>query len=93
MEIAGTPYYIAPEVLTGTYGKECDMWSLGVCLYQLLTGKMPFDGDSQAEVFGKIKQGDFYMPKRLSPECQELLLGLICVDVSKRLTAAQALDH
>jgi len=55
MEVAGTPYYIAPEVLTGNYGKECDMWSLGVCLYQLLTGKMPFDGDSQKEVFGKIK--------------------------------------
>ena len=46
MDIAGTPYYIAPEVLTGKYGRECDIWSLGVCIYQLLTGKMPFDGDS-----------------------------------------------
>ena len=62
MDIAGTPYYIAPEVLTGIYGKECDVWSLGVVLFQMMTGTMPFDGDSQQEVFDKISSGKYRFP-------------------------------
>lgn len=61
-EIAGTPYYIAPEVLSYNYGKECDIWSLGVCIYQLLTGKMPFNAKDQDSLFNKIKAGKFDMP-------------------------------
>ena len=73
MDICGSPYYIAPEVLTGNYGHECDIWSLGVTLYQLLTGEMPFDGSGQQEVFKKIKRGAFKMPSRLSKNCQYLI--------------------
>lgn len=53
-DIAGTPYYLAPEVLTGYYDYECDIWSLGVVLFQLLSGKMPFDGRSQQQLFDNI---------------------------------------
>lgn len=87
MDIAGTPYYIAPEVLTAEYGKECDIWSLGVCVYQLLTGQMPFDGDSQNEVFDKIRSGIFEMPKHISEDCKDILKKMICVDPNKRITA------
>jgi calcium-dependent protein kinase len=55
--LAGTPYFISPEVLKGIYGKECDMWSLGVLLHILLSGDFPFCGDSRAEVFDKISIG------------------------------------
>ena len=40
--MAGTPYYMAPEVLEGCYGKECDLWSLGVLMYTLVSGYLPF---------------------------------------------------
>jgi len=93
MDICGSPYYIAPEVLSGNYGQECDLWSLGVTLYQLLSGEMPFDGSGQQEVFKKIKKGHFKMPARLSPECQDLIQKMITVDHKERINAQDAIGH
>ena len=57
--LAGTPYFISPEVLKGYYGKECDMWSLGVLLFLLLSGDFPFNGAKRIDVFDKITTGTF----------------------------------
>ena len=50
----GTPFYISPEVITGNYGIECDMWSLGCILYCLLCGYPPFFGDDNVETLALV---------------------------------------
>lgn len=80
MDIAGTPYYIAPEVLDGVYGIQCDIWSLGVSLFQILTGQLPFKGNTQQEVFRKIKSGKFDIPSSLSKDCADLIMNMIKVN-------------
>ena len=67
-ELAGTPYYIAPEVIDENYGKECDIWSLGIVLYFMMSGKLPFLGNNQRELFRKIKEKKLVIPKELSPD-------------------------
>ncbi len=95
--LAGTPYFIAPEVLQGTYGRECDIWSLGVLLFMLLSGDYPFDGDSKAEVFEKIKSGKFEFNrsswKKISKEAKKLISLMICKDWHSRINAGEALNH
>ena len=54
-EVAGTPQYMAPEVLAGYYHAESDLWSLGVLLHQLVSGFCPFDGDDDDTIFNKIR--------------------------------------
>ncbi len=57
-ELAGSIYYVAPEVLyEKEYNEMCDMWSCGVLLHMLLTGNLPFEGFTQADIATQIKFG------------------------------------
>ncbi len=56
----GTPYYMAPEIFTSkSYDEKCDVWSLGVILYVLLTGRPPFFGANDAEVINRVKAAKY----------------------------------
>ncbi len=95
----GSTLYIAPEVLlaktTGKgYGRECDLWAVGVIAYILLCCRPPFSGDTSYSVGQAIQKGAFTYPDYalVSKEAKELIAGLLDVDPSRRLTAKQALQ-
>lgn len=75
--VVGTPFYVAPEVLTGDYDAECDNWSLGVIMYVLLSGYLPFYGKNEREVFTKIKAGELSFEQKefeaISEEAKDLI--------------------
>jgi calcium-dependent protein kinase len=93
---AGTPCYISPEVLTGNYNIDCDMWSVGCMLYILLCGYPPFEGDDDYELCQSILKGrveyDGEEWDEISKEAKNLINSLICKP-EKRLTADEALQH
>ena len=53
----GTAYYIAPEILEKDYNEKCDVWSVGVIMYILLTGRPPFDGRSDEQIINNVRKG------------------------------------
>lgn len=66
VDMVGTPYYIAPEIIEQMpYDSKCDIWSLGVLVYQILCGEMPFNGRSRAELFKKITSGRYSFKSKM----------------------------
>lgn len=84
--MVGTPYYLSPEIVSNKpYGRKSDIWALGVCLYEMLTLKVPFTADSLPELAERIQSGEYSpIPKHYSEECRALLRNLLNVDPSKR---------
>ena len=91
----GSPCYASPECISGLPydGVTTDVWSAGVILYAMLTGQLPWTKRNQAQLFKQIRRGEYTVPHHLSPTCQDFIRGLMCVDVKKRLTIPQALEH
>ncbi|KAJ1692446.1 hypothetical protein LUZ63_009144 [Rhynchospora breviuscula] len=96
--IVGTPYYVAPEVIAGRrYSEKVDVWSAGVVIYMMLSGRAPFDGESAADIFEAVLRGNLRFPTRIfgsvSSMAKDLLRRMISRDVTRRFSAEQALEH
>jgi len=94
----GTPYYVAPEILQGDgYDHKIDTWAAGVLLYVLLSGRLPFSGDSDVELFRAILETELIWKKpqfdTVSVEAKDIIQKLIIKDPKKRYDASQALEH
>ena len=96
-ERLGTAYYIAPEVLKKNYDEKCDLWSIGVIMFILLTGEPPFNGSTDEEILQNVKNGyvDFSTSifQEISNEAKDLLSKLLEKVPSKRISAIEALEH
>ncbi|XVF64854.1 hypothetical protein PTKIN_Ptkin09bG0199900 [Pterospermum kingtungense] len=95
--LAGSPAYVAPEVILGNYSEKVDIWSAGVLLHVLLIGVLPFQGDSLKAVFEAIKNVklDFHSGiwESVSKPARDLLARMLTRDVSSRITADEVLRH
>merc|ERR1719352_1121194 len=94
---AGTPYYVAPQVLAGKYDQLSDLWSCGVIMYVMLCGYPPFFGETDAEVLSKVKLGNFSFNqadwKNISEDAKNLIRMLLKMNPRDRYTAEQSLNH
>ncbi|XP_035749836.1 serine/threonine-protein kinase SIK2 isoform X2 [Egretta garzetta] len=91
----GSPPYAAPEVFEGQQyeGPQLDIWSMGVVLYVLVCGALPFDGPTLPILRQRVLEGRFRIPYFMSEECEHLIRRMLVLDPSKRLTIAQIKEH
>ncbi|KNZ48839.1 CAMK/CAMKL/GIN4 protein kinase [Puccinia sorghi] len=91
----GSPHYASPEIVAGInyHGSSSDIWSCGVILFALLTGRLPFDDENLSDLLTKVRIGVFQMPPDISGPVQDLIRGMLTVDPTKRLTMDEIQSH
>uniref|UniRef100_A0A8B9L9I7 non-specific serine/threonine protein kinase n=1 Tax=Astyanax mexicanus TaxID=7994 RepID=A0A8B9L9I7_ASTMX len=91
----GSPPYAAPEVFEGQQyeGPQLDIWSMGVVLYVLVCGALPFDGPSLPVLRQRVLEGRFRIPYFMTEDCEHLIRRMLVLDPAKRLSLSQIREH
>ncbi|KAG8225023.1 hypothetical protein J437_LFUL006034 [Ladona fulva] len=91
----GSPAYAAPELVSGKayLGSEADIWSMGVLLYALLCGFLPFDDENIGHLYRKILGGHYQQPKWLSDDSKKLIRSMLQVDPKRRISIKELCCH
>ncbi|OMJ69611.1 hypothetical protein SteCoe_32631 [Stentor coeruleus] len=93
----GTCYYVSPEILTGPYTEKCDIWSLGVILFMMLSGYPPFDGDTDKDILDSVKNSPLAFSEQvwetISNEAKDLVSHCLDRNPETRFSAEQVLSH
>uniref|UniRef100_UPI00358F449C serine/threonine-protein kinase SIK3-like isoform X2 n=1 Tax=Myxine glutinosa TaxID=7769 RepID=UPI00358F449C len=91
----GSPPYAAPELFEGRAyeGPQVDIWSLGVVLYVLVCGALPFDGTTLHNLRARVLSGQFRIPYFVTTECEHLIRHMLVLEPSKRYTMNQICKH
>ncbi|KAM3145950.1 hypothetical protein pb186bvf_001928 [Paramecium bursaria] len=93
----GTLYYMAPEVFKSGFDYKVDVWSIGVILFQMLSGDNPFHANNETEVISKITSGNYNFVKdiwkTISKDGIDLVQQMLKIHPDKRVTAREALNH
>jgi calcium-dependent protein kinase len=95
LSACGTREYVAPEVIRGgvLYRESADVWSAGVVLFELLTGGVPFGGETDAEVFRRAASLEVAYPTRVPHAARDLIGAMLQKDPARRPSAGRALEH
>lgn len=95
--IVGTSFYMAPEQFYSKGSVLSDCWALGVILYEMLTGQLPFDGRTETETRVRIERGEYMAPNLINPyiskKSKRLIEKLLQVNPKKRMSAAALLSQ
>ena len=94
-EKCGTPAYIAPEIISdlGYEGLSSDLWSLGVVLYSMVIGAVPFKANSMKDLHKLILKGEFNIPSFVSPVIADVIRRLIVLVPSDRMNIRELMCH